>query len=117
MEDRLQKVLEKKKVKNNYKHIEVLPTLNDNTSTDTTVNIENPSPSVTSSTKTVQSDKSESSTNTGKNKKPKESVIENFEIKTESLLETGPVNNCKLVPPKTTLLLPIISELSENTKE
>ena len=79
MEDRLQKVLEKKKVKNNYKHIEVLPTLNDNTSTDTTVNIENPSPSVTSSTKTVQSDKSESSTSTGKNKKPKESVIENFE--------------------------------------
>ena len=71
MEDRLQKVLEKKKVKNNYKHIEVLHTLNDNTSTDTTVNIENPSPSVTSSTKTVQSDKSESSTNTGKNKKPK----------------------------------------------
>ena len=83
MEDRLQKVLEKKKVKNNYKHIEVLPTLNDKntTSTGTTVNIENPSPSVTSSTKTVQSDKSESSTNTGKNKKPKESVIENFETK------------------------------------
>ena len=85
MEDRLQKVLEKKKVKNNYKHIEVLPTLNDKNitstdiGTDTTVNIENPSPSVTSSTKTVQSDKSESSTNTGKNKKPKESVIENFE--------------------------------------
>jgi hypothetical protein len=89
MEDRLQKVLEKKKVKNNYKHIEVLPTLNDNTSTDTTVNIENPSPSVTSSTKTVQSDKSESSTNTGKNKKPKESVIENFETKTESNTESN----------------------------
>jgi hypothetical protein len=88
MEDRLQKVLEKKKVKNNYKHIEVLPTLNDNTSTDTTVNIENPSPSVTSSTKTVQSDKSESSTNTGKNKKPKESVIENFETKTKSNYNT-----------------------------
>ena len=88
MEDRLQKVLEKKKVKNNYKHIEVLPTLNDNTSTDTTVNIENPSPSVSSSTKTVQSDKSESSTNTGKNKKPKESVIENFETKTETKTET-----------------------------
>ena len=89
MEDRLQKVLEKKKVKNNYKHIEVLPTLNDNTSTDTTVNIENPSPSVTSSTKTVQSDKSESSTNTGKNKKPKESVIENFVTKTEPETETN----------------------------
>ena len=67
MEDRLQKVLEKKKVKNNYKHIEVLPTLDDNSNINTSTSMKIPkkpsSPNSTNSTQTVKTEENYPSIN------------------------------------------------------